>query len=238
MVITILDFFPQQLEKKVQAQSTCVALWVGREKFFCSICRLKIWLPKSKFLSAWGPHVAWKQSTILSWKRNTAWRNSKSPQVTLSLPEMKAHELQSGTPISCLCHQAVYFALTALKANPLQETCAGYTNAVFRLFMTQMQNQTGFHSSRSQMSLTKTSYWNVNNSFLYRKQWVHSVMLLGNLQFQQINLLITWAPNSSRKGSSYEFVSVLCWQFAKQDMQMPQVLLLCGPKVTGSPLGH
>lgn len=74
-------------------------------------------------------------------------------------------------PISCLCHQAMTcFALTALKENPLQETCAGYTNAVFRLFMTQMQNQTGFHSSRSQMSLTKTSYWNVNNSFLYRKQ--------------------------------------------------------------------
>lgn len=64
----------------------------------------------------------------------------------------------------------MHFALTALKANPLKETCAGYTNAVFRLFKTQMQNQTGFHSSKSQMSLTKNSYWNVNNSSLYRKQ--------------------------------------------------------------------
>lgn len=58
VVITVPVCFPQQLEKEVQAQSTYVALWVGREKFFCSICRLEIWLPKSKFPSACGPHVA------------------------------------------------------------------------------------------------------------------------------------------------------------------------------------
>lgn len=56
VVITVPVCFPQQLEKEVQAQGTYVALWVGREKFFC-ICRLEIQLPKSKFLSAWGPHV-------------------------------------------------------------------------------------------------------------------------------------------------------------------------------------
>jgi len=41
-------------------------------------------------------------------------------------------------PISSVCHKAMYFALTALNANPLKETCAGYTNTVFRLFKTQM----------------------------------------------------------------------------------------------------
>lgn len=180
VVITVPVCFPQQLEKEVQAQSTYVALWVGREKFFCSICRIRNMAAKKQVPKSLGSTCCIKAGYHLVMEKEHCMKKLKISPGHIVLTGDKGPWAAKWYPVSCLCHQAMYFALSALKANPLQETCAGYTNAEFRLFMTQMQNQTGLHSSRSQMSLTKTSYWNVNNSFLYRKQWVHSVMLLGN----------------------------------------------------------
>lgn len=38
LVITVLIWFAQQLEKEAQPRSTYVTLWVGKKKFFHSIC--------------------------------------------------------------------------------------------------------------------------------------------------------------------------------------------------------